>query len=103
MSDSVRPELASFRELEGLIRAVGEELAWWRRRALRAEARARELEEAYVPKAEPGAPRPHPRVAELERENAELREKLSAARERAKQLLARIRFLRQQHAGEADR
>lgn len=100
MSDSDRPELAPIRELEGLVRAAGEELASWRRRAQRAEARARELEETLTPAATPPA---DPRVAVLERENAELLARLSTARERARQLLARIRFLRQQHASEAER
>ena len=40
---SVRPELASFRELELLVRHLGDELASFRRRALTAEARLKAI------------------------------------------------------------
>jgi hypothetical protein len=42
------------------------------------------------------------KVAKLERENAELKKRLDAARARTRQVLNRVRFLRQQH-GEAAR
>ena len=42
MSDSVRPDRAAFAELERLVRNLGEELAFFRRRALEAERRLRE-------------------------------------------------------------
>lgn len=92
MSDSEQADLVAFHELEHLVHHLGEELATFRRRALQAEARIREL----------GAPdeRPlsRPRVAELERENVDLRARLDAAAVRARQMLDRVHFLRQQHA-----
>jgi len=41
----VRPESAAFRELDALVRNLGDQLAGFRRRALAAEARSRELEQ----------------------------------------------------------
>lgn len=40
----MRPEVAAFRELDALVRKLTEQLAGYRRRALAAEARQRELE-----------------------------------------------------------
>lgn len=80
-----------------LVRAIGEELAGFRARALRAEARVRELEAA-------GAEEPlalKTRVAELERENATLQARIVEAGQRTEALLDRVRFTRQQEeAGE---
>lgn len=42
----MRPELALFRELDTLVRNLGDQLAGYRRRALAAESRTRELEAA---------------------------------------------------------
>ncbi len=42
---STRPEVAAFRELDTLVRNLTEQLAGYRRRALAAEQRARELEQ----------------------------------------------------------
>ncbi len=41
----MRPESAAFRELDALVRNLGDQLAGFRRRALAAEARSRELEQ----------------------------------------------------------
>jgi chromosome segregation ATPase len=41
----VRPDLVAFRELDALVRNLGDQLAAYRRRALVAETRARELEQ----------------------------------------------------------
>jgi hypothetical protein len=41
----VRPEVVAFRELDTLVRNLTEQLAGYRRRAMAAEARARELEQ----------------------------------------------------------
>jgi hypothetical protein len=89
-SDSERPELLAWRELEQLVRHLGDELSTFRRRALQAEARLRSAE------GNGGAVQPE-RVADLERENAELRERLERSTDRTKQMLDRLRFLRQQH------
>ena len=99
MSDNVRPELRGFRELEGLVHALAEELAGFRRRALVAEARIREIEShGNIPA---GTPVPSERIADLERENAELHERLDGAGTRTRQMLDRVRFLRQQTEGGA--
>ncbi len=98
MSDSERPALEALHELELLIRALGDEMAGWRRRAHEAEARLKELEGGGQRAAFSGNG-----AAALEAENRELRRRLDAARERTRALLDRLRFLRQQHETEAER
>ena len=88
-SDSERPEVKAFKELHHLVHNLGDELASFRRRALHAEARLKELEGA-VPSGGKAS-------GELARENAELRAKLDAATVKTRQLLDRVRFVRQQH------
>jgi small-conductance mechanosensitive channel len=109
-ASSTPPRGAAFTELEQLVRHLGEELSSFRRRALQSEARLKTLEserearrateDAFI-RADAAAP-PSPRVAELERENAELRRRLDVATTRTRQVLERVRFLRQQqaHGGE---
>jgi len=95
-SDSERPELEAFEELQQLVRHLGDELATFRKRALQAEARVKAFESA------PGGARVNPeRVDRLERENADLKKRLESARARTRQVLDRVRFLRQQHEGAA--
>lgn len=89
MSDSERPDVAAFRELEYLVRSLGDELASFRRRALQAEARVRELDAGGSANGGPG-------IRELRAENAELQRRLTAASARTRQMLDRMRFLRQQ-------
>lgn len=91
MSDSDRPEVRAFHELEGLVRHLGEELAAFRRRAIAAETQLRET--GQTPRAPSAA---SDRVADLESENQGLRERLTSAEERVRQMLDRVRFLRQQ-------
>jgi predicted nucleic acid-binding Zn-ribbon protein len=98
-----------------------DELASFRRRAIHAEGRVRELENALAA-AEAraaGEPAPMNRAPErvgvgasahdadqldaLARENATLRQRLDGATERTRQLLDRVRFLRQQQEQEAGR
>ena len=100
MSDSERPDLAAFHELEGLVRGLGAEMGALRRRAQQAEARTRELERVKDP---PTLAQIDDRVAALERQNDELRARLDAARQRTLRLLDRMRFIRQQHEQEARR
>ncbi len=92
-SNNERAELeAAFTDLDKLVRHLGDELASFRRRALHAEARVKALESS------PGAARTSPeRIAKLERENADLKLRLEKARVRTRQMLDRVRFLRQQH------
>jgi predicted nucleic acid-binding Zn-ribbon protein len=93
VSDSERPDLVAFQELEHLILALADEMAAWRRRAQEAEAKLK------------AAPTTGGRAANaaLDKENRELRERLDAARQRTKQLLEKLRFLRQQQEAEAHR
>lgn len=101
MSDNARPEVIAFGELETLVRHLGDELAGFRRRALAAEGRLREVD------ARDGRHAAHPRrelehrCAELEHENAALKGRLEAATARTRQMLDRVRFIRQQTQGSA--
>jgi chromosome segregation ATPase len=100
-SSHERPENAALRELEAVLRAVGEEMVALRRRAQVAEARVRELERGTQLALDPiskagGATDEH--VGELERQNVELKERLDSARDRAAQLADRLKFLRQQYS-----
>ncbi|HTK47580.1 MAG TPA: hypothetical protein VL328_06315 [Gemmatimonadaceae bacterium] len=99
MSDSERPEITAFRELEHLVRHLGDELAGFRRRALLAESRVRELESED---AEPDVREQRAlseRVSRLEEENSVLRARLESATARTRQMLERVRFIRQQAQG----
>jgi predicted RNase H-like nuclease (RuvC/YqgF family) len=87
MSAKERPEAAAFRELESLVRHLGEELATQRRRAVEAETKLKE------PKGKAVSPE---RASAMESENASLKTRLSRAEERVKQMIDRVRFLRQQ-------
>jgi multidrug efflux pump subunit AcrA (membrane-fusion protein) len=99
MSDSVRPEITAFRELETLVRHLGDELAGFRRRALLAEARLRELEGS---EAQPVVELSE-RCTQLEHENAALKGRLEAATARTRQMLDRVHFIRQQTQASSDR
>ena len=93
-SDSERPDIEAFEELHQLVRHLGDELATFRRRALSAEARIKAIDSA------PGGARVNPeRVDRLEKENADFKRRLETARARTRQVLDRVRFLRQQHEG----
>ena len=98
MSDNAPAESPSVHELGTLVRHLADELAAFRRRALLAEARLKELEavEGSVANFDLTA-----RVADLERQNEKLQAKLEVASTRAKQMLDRVRFLRQQAQGGA--
>lgn len=108
MSDSERPDAAAFAELEQVIRALGDEMAGWRRRAHEAEAHLKALETQPSDGGSRGERAPATgaadadgNVAALRAENRELRERLETARQRTRVLLQRLRFLRQQHASRA--
>lgn len=92
MSDHVLPENPQFAQLSRLVRHLGEELASYRKRALSAEASLRTME-SDAARAAGTSPK---RVLELERENADLNKRLTAARSRTETMLARVRFLKQQ-------
>ena len=92
MSDNDRPDVAAFKELEMLVRNLGEELAVFRRRAIAAEAQVKDG--GSPPKSRGGAS--GGRASELEEENAALRTRLGRAEDRVRQMMERVRFLRQQ-------
>ena len=99
MSDNERPETVAFRDLEQLVRHLGDELAGFRRRALLAESRLRDLESQD---AQPDVREQRElteRVTELEHENAALRGRLESATARTRQMLERVRYIRQQAQG----
>ena len=95
MSDRARPDpdpALAFRELEQLVRNLGEELATFRRRAHRAESRLKALGSTST-----GDGVAEERVSALDAENARLRARLEQASARTRAMLDRVRFLRQQH------
>ena len=94
-------EKRAIQELDVLVHHLAEELAGFRRRALTAESRLKDVEGH-----EGGAASLElvNRCAELEQENQRLKTKLDAANSRARQMLDRVRFLRQQaQTGGSDR
>jgi len=96
MSDNAQAEKRAIQELDVLVHHLAEELAGFRRRALTAESRLRELEGQEGGKASVELAS---RCSDLEQENEKLRGKLDAATARAKQMLDRVKFLRQQAQG----
>jgi hypothetical protein len=100
--DNVRPEIAAFRELESVVRRAARDLAASRRRG-----NGDPLEEPTLDAVGEGpdlrAFDLELRLANLERENTVLRERLAAAGARARQMLERVHFLRQQTQVGGDR
>ena len=94
----IPPDAIAFEELEQLVRALGGELARFRKRALHAESRLKQLEAS----GETGDLFSGDRIATLEGENRELRERLVHAVERTRVMLERVRFLRQQTAAASE-
>jgi hypothetical protein len=93
VSDIVPPDIQAYHELESVVRMLGNELALFRRRALQAEARLKEIDAST----RTGELFAEQRMLAAERENVELRTRLASATERTRQLLEQVRFLRQQH------
>jgi hypothetical protein len=87
MSANEPADLRAFRELEGLVRSLGEELTTFRRRALAAETKLKETGHE-IPTASVSG--------DLAAENRELRRRVEQAEQRGRQLGDRVRFLRQQ-------
>jgi hypothetical protein len=73
----VRPEVVAFRELESLVRNLSEQLAGYRKRALSAEVRCRELELSLA-NAKAEQIRTATSLHDAERSRAELEKKLSS-------------------------
>ncbi len=97
MSSPARPDAKAFKELEALVRNLGEELSTFRKRAQTAETRLKGI----ATKGGGGDVHAEERVAQLEAENAKLRQRVDAAAARTRKMLDRVRFLRQQHSGES--
>lgn len=92
-SDNVRPEIAAFRELEAVVRRAARDLV--------ASRRGPEIEVFDEPVTDGEGPDLRAfdlelRLANLERENAMLRDRLATAAARTRQMLERVHFLRQQ-------
>jgi len=79
-------------QLAQLVRNLGDELAAFRKRAIQAETKLR----GYESSTRPGDLFSPQRVAELEKENADLGARLEFATEQTRAILAQVRFLRQQ-------
>lgn len=94
-----RPDAQSLNELGDLLQHVGEELAAWRRRSLKAEAELAEARTKGGVRAGPEMIQARQRVLALEVENQALRERIEAARNRLRVLASRVGFL-EQDAGE---
>lgn len=88
-------EMRAYRELEMLVRHLGEELAVFRRRAIAAEAQVKDAAQGSGAKAGKSAAFGE-RLTELEKENASLRARLERTEDRVGQMMDRVRFLRQQ-------
>ncbi len=97
MSSEDRPEFQALDELRDVLQSVTEELAAWRRRALKAESDQAELGlgQEVVASRE--------KVVALESENTDMQQRLNAARVHVEELLARMRFLEEQVAAEEQR
>ncbi len=93
MSSYARPDFAAIDELESLLRHVGDELAAWRRRCLRAEQDLAAFKEKGGVMQSPDTVLGRQRLAELEQENLALRARLDGASERVQMLVARLAFL----------
>jgi hypothetical protein len=89
-------DAVAFENLERLVRALGEELARFRKRAMTAESRVKQLESGGGSGGGGGDLFTGDRLASLESENRELRERVDAASQRTRTMLDRVRFLRQQ-------
>lgn len=92
--------------LERVVRGLGDELAFFRRRALEAERRLRDVlaRQSAAAAVAGGADSPgrgsseadRARIAALEAENAELRARMAEVAERTRAVASRMRFARQQ-------
>ena len=96
MSGNDRPELRAYRELETLVRLLGEELAVFRRRALSAESQLKDGQGSGHGKGVQRGGAHGDGLSELESENAALKTRLDRAEDRVRQVMDRVRFLRQQ-------
>jgi len=90
VSNGERPELVALLELERVLQHVKDELASWRRRALKAEAEGADHpgdHDAVVSRE---------RIHDLETQNREMADRLQTARARVEDLVTRLKFLEEQ-------
>ena len=101
----IGPATLAFEELERLVRHLGDELAFFRRRALEAERRLKEIapSEGAAGSERESVQALEARVARAESENVELRTRLAEAAERTRGMADRMRFLRQQQEADGER
>ncbi len=92
-SNYERPDLAALAELEQLLRHLGDEVAGWRRRTLKAEGELQEARSRGGVLAGPELLQARQRVIELEVENQALRQRIEGARARLQSLSSRLAFL----------
>jgi len=90
-----RPDARAVLELGDLLQHVGEELAAWRRRSLKAEAELSEARAKGGVVAGPELIQSRQRVIELELENRSLHDRVDAARHKLRMLANRLSFLEQ--------
>lgn len=90
-----RPDLKAVEDLEKLLRHLSEEVAGWRRRTLKAEAELQEMRSLGGASTGPELGQARQRLIELETENAMLRQRVDAAKDRVKALAGRVTFLEQ--------
>ncbi len=90
-----RPDARALQELGDLLQHVGEELAVWRRRSLKAEAELGEARAKGGVMAGPELTQARQRVLAVEVESQALRERVDAARDRLRLLANRLSFLEQ--------
>lgn len=86
----MRPEVVAFRELETLVRHLGEQLAGFRRRALSAETRVRELEQILAGM--------HGKLDELREQAETMQQSRDAALLEARSLETQLASLRRDQA-----
>ena len=91
-----RPDLKALQDLEQILRNVGEELAAWRRRCLKAEAELQEARAKGSVMAGPELLQARQRIVELELENQALLQRIDGARDRVRLLAHRLNFLEQE-------
>ena len=94
------PDLARLDALERVARALGDEIASWRRRCLAAEAELEELKARAASYVSGDIAQTRQRSTDLEVENRELSRRIEAAQEQIEQLRTRLRFVAEQVAGE---
>jgi chromosome segregation ATPase len=93
-----RPDDAALARLEQLVRHLAEDLGAWRKRGLRSEAEVAELKSRGGSLAGPELLQVRQRIVDLERENQDLRLRVTVARDQLASLSARLVFLEDRKA-----